>query len=114
MLDGPDRIVDDFSTSVTVDDLTILHGDDSGISFGTSRDHFKLRGGQSFDLNSRWTATVVRQDGRWVVASFHASVNLFDNPLLAGAQRLAFGGAAGALILGLVAGYVIARRRARR
>jgi hypothetical protein len=56
----------------------------------------------------------VRQDGRWLIASFHASVNMFDNPLLAAAQRLALGGAAGALILGLVAGYVIARRRARR
>jgi ketosteroid isomerase-like protein len=114
MLDGQDRIVDDFTTSVAVDELTILHGGDAGISFGTSRDHFKLRGGQSFDLNSRWTATVVRHEGRWVVASFHASVNLFDNPLLVGAQRLAIGGSAGALILGLVIGYVVARRRARR
>jgi ketosteroid isomerase-like protein len=114
MLDGPDRIVDDFTTSVVVDELTILHGGDAGISFGTSRDHFKLRGGQSFDLNSRWSATVVRHEGRWVVASFHASVNLFDNPLLGGAQRLAIGGSAGTLILGLVIGYVVARRRARR
>lgn len=114
MLDGPDRIVDEFTTNPSVDELTILHGGDTGISFGSSRDHFKLRGGQSFDLDSRWSATVVRQDGRWVVAAFHASVNMFDNPLLAGAQRLALGGAAGALILGLVAGYVIARRRARR
>ena len=114
MLEGPDRIVDEFTTNPAVDELTILHGGDTGISFGSSRDHFKLRGGQSFDLNSRWSATVVRQDGRWLIASFHASVNMFDNPLLAGAQRLALGGAAGALILGLVAGYVVARRRARR
>jgi ketosteroid isomerase-like protein len=114
MLEGPDRIVDEFTTNPAVDELTILHGGDTGISFGSSRDHFKLRGGQSFDLNSRWSATVVRQDGRWLIGSFHASVNMFDNPLLAAAQRLALGGAAGALILGLVAGYVIARRRARR
>jgi ketosteroid isomerase-like protein len=114
MLEGPNRIVDDFTTSVAVDELTILHGDDTGISFGSSRDQFKLRSGQSFELNSRWSATVVRQDGRWLVASFHASVNLFDNPLLVGAQRLALGGAAGALIVGIVLGYVVARRRARR
>jgi ketosteroid isomerase-like protein len=114
MLDGPDRIVDEFTTNPSVDELTILHGGATGISFGSSRDHFNLRGGQSFDLNSRWSAAVVRQDGRWLIASFHASVNMFDNPLLAGAQRLALGGAAGALILGLVAGYIVARRRARR
>lgn len=113
MLEGPDRIVDEFTTSVAVDELTILHGGDAGISFGTSRDHFKLRSGQSFDLNSRWSATVVRHDGRWVVAAFHASVNLFDNPLLAGAQKLALGGASAALIAGIAVGYVLGRRRAR-
>ena len=114
MLDGPDRIVDDFSTSVTVDELTILHGGDTGVSFGTSRDRFKLRSGQAFDLDSRWSAAVVRHEGRWVVASFHASVNLFDNPLLVAAQRLAIAAGAGGLILGIVIGYVVARRRARR
>jgi ketosteroid isomerase-like protein len=114
MLQGPDRIVDDFTTSVAVDELTILHGGDTGISFGTSTDHFKLRSGQSFDLRSRWSATVVRQDNRWVVASFHASVNLFDNPLLNGAKTLAIGSAAGALVVGLAIGFLIARFRSRR
>jgi len=114
MLQGSDRMVDDFTTSVAVDELTILHGGDTGISFGSSRDHFKLRSGQSFDLNSRWSATVVRHDGRWVVGAFHASVNLFDNPLLVGAQRLALGGSIGALIVGTVLGYLMGRRRGRR
>src|SRR5262245_46224871 len=54
MLDGPDRIVEEFTTNPAVDDLTILYGGDTGISFGSSRDHFRLRGGQSLDLNSRW------------------------------------------------------------
>lgn len=114
MLQGTDRMVDDFSTNVAVDELTILHGGDTGISFGSSRDHFKLRSGQSFDLNSRWSATVVRHDGRWVVGAFHASVNLFDNPLLVGSQRLALGGSIGALIVGIVLGYLMGRRRGRR
>jgi ketosteroid isomerase-like protein len=114
MLQGSDRMVDDFTTSVAVDELTILHGGDTGISFGSSRDHFKLRSGQSFDLNSRWSATVVRHDGRWVVGAFHASVNLFDNPLLVGSQRLALGGSIGALIVGTVLGYLMGRRRGRR
>ena len=114
MLQGPDRMVDDFSTDVAVDELTILHGGDTGISYGSSRDHFKLRSGQSFNLNSRWSATVVRYDGRWVVGAFHASVNLFDNPLLVGSQRLALGGSIGALVVGIAVGYLIGRRRGRR
>jgi ketosteroid isomerase-like protein len=114
MLQGPDRMVDDFSTDVAVDELTILHGGETGISYGSSRDHFKLRSGQSFNLNSRWSATVVRYDGRWVVGAFHASVNLFDNPLLVGSQRLALGGSIGALVVGIAVGYLIGRRRGRR
>jgi len=113
MLEGPNRIVDSFTTAVAVDELTILHGGDAGISFGSTRDHFSLRGGQSFDLDSRWSATLVRHDGRWVIASFHASTNLFDNPLLTGARRAAIGAAAGALIVGVLVGWLIGRRRRR-
>ncbi|HET7219918.1 MAG TPA: nuclear transport factor 2 family protein [Vicinamibacterales bacterium] len=114
MLEGANSIVEGFATAVTVDELTILHGGDTGVSFGSSRDRFALRGGQTFDLNSRWSATVVRRDGRWVIASFHASANLFDNPLLNGAKRLAVYAGVGALIAGLIVGLVIGRRRARR
>jgi ketosteroid isomerase-like protein len=113
MLEGPSRVVDNFTTAVAVDELTILHGGDTGISFGSTRDHFSLRSGQSFDLDSRWTATLVRHDGRWVIASFHASTNLFDNPLLTGTKRLAVGGVAGALIVGVLVGWLIGRRRRR-
>ena len=114
MLEGPNSIVQSFSTTVNVDELTILHGGDAGVSFGSSLDRFALRGGQTFDLNSRWSATLVRVDGRWVIASFHSSTNLFDNPLLNGAKRLAMYGAAGALAAGLVVGFIAGRRRGRR
>jgi ketosteroid isomerase-like protein len=114
MLEGSNSIVEGFTTSVIVDELTILHGGNTGVSFGSSHDRLALRGGQTFDLNSRWSATLVRFDGRWVIASFHASTNLFDNPLLNGAKRLAMFGAAGALAAGLVVGFLIGRRRARR
>jgi ketosteroid isomerase-like protein len=113
MLEGPDRIVEGFTTAVAVDELTILHGGDTGVSFGSSRDHFALRAGRSFDLTSRWSATLVRFENRWVIASFHASTNLFDNPLLTGAKRLAMGAGAGALIAGIALGFLLGRRRRR-
>jgi len=114
MLDGPDRIVDEFTTTPSVDELTMLYGGDTGISFGSSLDHFKLRSGQSLDVRSRWSATLVRQDGRWLIASFHASVNLFDNPLLAGMRRLVYGAGLVALVVGLAAGWFVGRRRSKR
>jgi ketosteroid isomerase-like protein len=112
MLDGPDRIVEEFTTTASVDELTRLYGGDTGIAFGSSRDRFKLRSGQTLEVTSRWTATVVRENGRWLIASFHASVNMFDNPLLAGMRRVVMIAGAGALVVGLVLGWFMGRRRA--
>lgn len=79
MSEGDDRVVESLKSDFQVDELSTLYGDDMAISFGTMADHFKLRRGEEFDLNSRWTATAVRQDDRWLVASFHVSTNMFDN-----------------------------------
>jgi hypothetical protein len=71
-------------------------------------DHFKLRRGMEFDLHSRWTATAVRQDGRWQLASFHVSTNMFDNGvsnLYMKWTAMTSGGVA--LLAGLVVGAVI-------
>ena len=114
MLDGPDSIVRSFNTSVAVDELTILHGGDTGIAFGSSRDRFELRGGRTFELTGRWTATVVLDGGAWKIASFHASTNLFDNPLLNAARRLLTVVGAVAAAAGIVVGFLFGRSRKRR
>ena len=111
MLQGPNKAVDSFNADVNVDELTILYGGDTGIAFGSAVEHFKLASGRSFDLPARWSATLVKEDGHWLIASLHASDNLFDNPLLNGAKRT-IGWAAGiALAIGLALGFVLGRRR---
>lgn len=114
MLDGPNSVVETFSTAPTVDELTILYGGDAGVAFGSSKDSFRLRSGQTFDLTSRWTATVVNDGGSWKIAAFHSSASLFDNPLLAAAQRWAMTGAVVALIAGFGIGFLISRIGKRR
>ena len=64
MLEGPNSVVESFTTAPTVDELTILYGGDTGISFGSSRDRFKLRSGKSLEVASRWSGRTVRPDGR--------------------------------------------------
>ena len=116
MLEGPNSVVESFTTAPTVDELTILYGGDAGVAFGSSRDSFRLRSGQSFELTSRWTATVVNDGGSWKIAAFHSSASLFDNPLLAAAQRWAMTAAIVALIAGFGIGFLISRiaQRSRR
>ena len=114
MLEGPNSIVRSFNTSVAVDELTILHGGDSGVVSGTSRDQFELRAGRMFELASRWSATLVLHDGAWKIASFHSSTNLFDNPLLNAARRLLIVVGVGAALAGILAGFFVGRARGRR
>jgi uncharacterized protein (TIGR02246 family) len=110
MLQGPNKAVDSFNADVNVDELTILYGGDTGIAFGSAVEHFKLASG-SFDLPARWSATLVKEDGRWLIASLHASDNLFDNPLLNAAKRTIGWTGGIALAIGLAIGLVLGRRR---
>jgi uncharacterized protein (TIGR02246 family) len=111
MLEGPDKVVESFSADVNVDELTILYGGDTGISFGSAVEHFKMANGRSLDLPARWSATLVKEDGKWLIASLHASDNLFDNPLLGMARRMVWMAGVGALVVGLALGFLLGRRR---
>jgi uncharacterized protein (TIGR02246 family) len=108
MMKGPQRVVDR---------VTILHGDRSGLAFGKLEQDFTLTDGKQFHLSSRWTADLVREGGRWVLAGFHVSANVFDNPILhLAVRKTALWAGGGALLLGLVLGALGARTlgRARR
>jgi ketosteroid isomerase-like protein len=111
MTTGPNRVVESFHCDVMVDELTILYGADTGISFGSAVQSYKLTDGLKLDAKTRWTATLVKDHDHWLVASLHASANLFDNPLLAMAKRTAYWAGGVCLVLGLIVGFAIGRRR---
>lgn len=117
MTKGPGALVAEYSTAVTVDELTKLFGDDTGIAVGASKDHFKLSSGTELDVEGRWTATMVKQDGKWYVAAFHASSNMFDNPILYKMKVTAYIIGVFGLVMGLTLGAGVAvafgRRRKR-
>lgn len=92
------------------DELTILHGGTTGVSFGRSVGQFHVLG-RTWEFENRWTATLVKQDGRWLLASYHVSWNALDNPLLNAATRALAIAALIALAVGLGVGVVIGRRR---
>ena len=83
MLNGDQRVVRDVKSNLTVDGLSVLHGDRAAVACGNLDDHFELMNGTKLDLQSKWTATLVKRDDRWMIASFHVSSSVFDNPILA-------------------------------
>jgi ketosteroid isomerase-like protein len=109
MMTGPDRTVESMESRIDVDDQSHLYGSDTATALGSMVQHFKLKDGLDFDLHSRWTATLIRANGRWKIAAFHVSTNMFDNGVLRLAVRKTLywtGGIAAmcGLLLGLVAG----------
>jgi ketosteroid isomerase-like protein len=118
MMTGEKRVVDDLQADPTVDDRAILFGENTAVSRGLMNDRYKLRDGSDFALNSRWSATLVKTDGQWLIASFHASTNAFDNDILRMvAKKTTTLAASVALVAGLILGiggyWLIAKRRRR-
>ncbi|MCY2966160.1 MAG: hypothetical protein NT069_21440 [Planctomycetota bacterium] len=97
------------------DKRLILNDGKLVISSGDMEDEYALSRGPRVNLKSRWSATLVKEDGRWLLASFSASTNAFDNEVvdlyLAGQKYtwVAIGG-----LVGLVLGIGVARTFSRK
>lgn len=114
MLNGDKKIVENIKVDFVPDALATFYGPDVAVSAGNANSHYELTNGMKFDVVARWTATLVRKDGRWLVGTFHYSTNMFKNPVL-DAQRkwLLMAGGGVALLLGIV-GFIIGRKTGRR
>jgi len=122
---GPNRILADISSKLTVDELSILHGDGTAIAFGSIHDDLTLSHsiaraafldvGNKLSMDSRWTATAVKKDGQWKLASYHVSMDAFSNPILAkaisAATRTAIIAGIGGVLAGAILTWFLARRR---
>lgn len=107
MTEGPDAPVRSFSYDVRSDDLSVLIGDDVAVAWGPSTDHYTLASGETWDLGTRWSATLVKLDGHWQIASIHSSVDLFDNPVLDASKGWILKAGMGGLVVGILAGLVV-------
>lgn len=89
-------------------DVTILYGDDTGISYGTSVAKYTVLG-QNIELTNYWSAALVKEEGSWKIASYHVSGNILDNPLLNAAKQYLYWVGGGALVVGLLLGFLVGR-----
>ncbi len=112
--DGPGIVSMHFEPQA--DALTRFIGNDVGITHGTSVDTFTKKNGDKVVLHSCWTATMVKENGKWKVSALHAGVDFLDNPILqsvkGGLMSLVYAGAGIALVVGIGLGFVIGRRKA--
>lgn len=103
MLKGPNAAVKKVKVNFEVDELSHLYGDNVAVAFGKSRDEYLLNDGTEFAVEPKWSATMIRQNDKWLIANFHYSTNMFDNPVLT-AQRKMF--LLGSILIGLISALV--------
>ncbi len=83
MLTGEKSLVKTMTLHPSADILTRFIDDNTGYCYGRSDDVYTLRRtGRTVVMPSRWTAVVVKEDGKWKIAAVHTGVNFLDNPVL--------------------------------
>ena len=113
MMNGDKKIVQSVKIDFVPDGLSVFYGPDVAVSTGSAPAHYVLTNGMDFEVNARWTATLVRRENQWFVAAFHYSTNMFKNPVLDLQRKwLLIAGGGAAIVLGLL-GFFVGRRSGR-
>jgi len=114
MITSPNHIVESLQLAPVVDGRS-LYGPNVAISYGHLNDEFKLTDGTEFKMDSRFSSLLVKENGKWLMKGFHASGNLFDNPVQKIIlKKMALWTAMISIAIGLLFGYLGARLMARR
>jgi ketosteroid isomerase-like protein len=114
---GPGGYMKTLDMKLEPDALTELSPDKSwGLVRGKALEHYEAKDGDQFDFRTRWTAVLVKNaDNRWRLRAIHFGTNHLDNPVLTKVQRklTQYGIAGGivSLLVGIVAGWFLGRRR---
>ena len=118
MVGGSGQFIRKVTMEPVADELTQIYDGRFGVARGGNTEVYEISTGKTITLQTRWTATLIKDQGQWKLLALHNGTDFLDNPILATAGRFAIyaaciGGALG-LLLGLLIGWYfrLARRRA--
>jgi hypothetical protein len=108
MVGTGDAILKKYTTKAKVAAPARFFGD-IAVADGTMVDEFFPIRRDAFTLDSNWSVTCAKLDGKWKVVHLHLSANVFNNNLLDEVKRMVWYAAGGGLLAGLVLMFVIGR-----
>ncbi len=76
------KFIDKMTVNPDTDMRLVYNDGQMVIASGNMADHYTLARGMEVDLHSRWTATLVKENGKWLLVSFSASTNAFKNEVI--------------------------------
>lgn len=91
----------------TADALTTFYGDDMGVCAGSSNDIYTFTDGDTRTMQSRWTATLHKENGHWKLAALHMSASILDNPVVDTVKSRAKIYVIAAAVIGIIVGFII-------
>jgi ketosteroid isomerase-like protein len=104
------------SIAADADELSQIYQGTFALTKGSTKEHYELTDGRSFDLNGRWTSVSIKDNGEWKLLAVHTGTNFLDNPVLNAIEKsvvwIGVVGAAGGLIVGFLAGWFVRKSRA--
>lgn len=101
---GDDAFIKNFTMNPEADKLTQIYGGKIGVVRGRNTESYELATGKTYTIKSRWTATLIKDDGRWKILTIHNGVNFVDNPVLAAVEQASLYLGIGGILAGLLAG----------
>jgi ketosteroid isomerase-like protein len=114
---GKSGKLDHVEMKLTADALTQLYADKTiGLVYGSGVENTYLSDKRFFPMKTKWSATVIKDtDGKWRILSLHIGVNFLENPVMSmiedNGKNLVLLGGAGGFLFGLLAGFMVWRRR---
>jgi hypothetical protein len=108
LLTGTNAPLKSITFNPEADALTELVGNNIGLSHGSSTDTYVFSDGDTRTMNSRWTATLIKDNGKWKILNLHIGANILENPVTEAAKGYIYKVGLGAGIGGLLLGFIIA------
>lgn len=108
MVGGGDAILKKYTTTAKVAAPARFVGE-IAVADGTMEDEFFPIRRDAFKLNSNWSVTCVKRDGKWKIVHLHLSSNVFNNNLLDEVKQMVWYAAGGGVIAGLILMFLIGR-----
>ena len=113
---GEKGYLKDVQMKLNADAKTEFYGENMGVVWGSGDEKYILSDTRLFDMKTRWTATVIKEDdGKWRILTLHIGTNFLDNPVSnaieSSTKLFAAIGAFVGLVLGLFISFVYIRKK---